>query len=165
MRVDVLPRYVRDGYPIAVRIAVENQTRLVLLHSAAKELASKIQTEFERHVEPRQVGPAAEPHGRNVVNSVGTQSYDARDLVESDFAGVIDLKRTTGYETEIMNDEDDSLKNGPVRIVERAIDEYVFAAKAGPHALFARKAGSNDGGHRLFNRPGPQIAFTRGPQH
>ena len=156
VRVDILSGDVRDGCAIPIRITVQNQTRFHPLRSVTKALASKIQPEFEGHVEPRQVGSEAEADRRDIVNAVGALPYEAYDLVEPYLASIIDLKSATSDEAEIAHSKNDGVENGFVLIVERAVDKDVFRSEPNWHASHSvarikSQALSDDGGHRLFD--------------
>jgi hypothetical protein len=71
------------------------------------------------------------------VNTVGALPYDSNNLVEAQFARVVDLKRTASGEAEVIYRKQNRVKGRLVRVVERTVDEYVFAAEAGGHASAA----------------------------
>jgi hypothetical protein len=120
---------VRNECTVAIWIGVKDQACFPALRSAAKTLTSKIQPKLQRHVEPWQVDTGAEAHSRDFVDTVGALFDDPHNLVEAQFAGVVDFKGTAGGEAEIIQRKQNGVKSRLVPVVERAIDEYVFVAE------------------------------------
>ena len=151
MGVNILARNIRKERTVAVRIAVKNQTDLLMLRLIAKAAASQIQTKFEGHVKPRQVGSCAETNRRDVVDAVCTFFDNAHDFFEPHLACVVDVACTSCDESEIVNGKYDGLKDRLIAIVERTIEKDVFTAQSNRHALLAQEALSDNGGNSLSN--------------
>ena len=75
---------------LIMEVTIENQATLVLLSIAAEQLASKVQSKFERHIETRQIG-SAKPNRRNIVNSVRALLNNSHDFSEASFARVVNF--------------------------------------------------------------------------
>jgi hypothetical protein len=89
---NILPGNIRDGSAVTKRLAVKDQASFFPLSNTAKDLTSKIQPQFQRHVKTRQFGSCSEADGRDVVDSVSALLNDARDFSEPYFTGVVDFQ-------------------------------------------------------------------------
>jgi hypothetical protein len=71
------------------------------------------------------------------VDAVSAPPDDSHSFVEPLLTGVVDFKGTAGGEAEVMHRKQNRVKGRLIRVVERTIDEYVFAAEARWHVSVA----------------------------
>jgi hypothetical protein len=71
------------------------------------------------------------------VDAIRALPDESHNLLEPQFAGVVDFKGAAGGEAEVIYRKQDRFKGRLVGVVEQAVDEYVFAAETRWHALVA----------------------------
>ena len=95
----------------------------------AEPLAAKEQTEFQRHIEARQIGCGVETRCGEVVYAELALLDDPLDFGEPQLARVVFLQGTTCDESEIVDGEYAGFEDGFVGIVKRAVNKYVIAVQ------------------------------------
>jgi len=94
------------------------------------------------------------------VDSVSALLNDARDFSEPHFTGVVNFQCTPGDEPEVIDREQNGIKNRLVRFVKRTIYKNVFTLQTSslPSLLFETLADYR--GHRFLDGLSPQITLT-----
>ncbi len=85
---------------------------------------------------------------------------NANDFCEPYFACVIDFERATGDESQVIDREENSVKNGFVGSVERIIDKNVLIAQTNSLPSFSFETHADHRGHGSFDGFGPDIALA-----
>ena len=104
---DILSGDIGDEFLISVRLNIEDQTTLSLLDSVSQALCAEKHPEFQRHVEPRKmvcwvgIGPG------KVVNAKSALFDNLKNLLDSNLAPVLDLKRAARAKATVDDSEVD----------------------------------------------------------
>lgn len=102
-------------------------------------LISQKKSEFQRHIEARQIISGTKFSARKIVNAVTAFFNDAQYLRQSVFDGVAQFKGAAGAKASIVNREYDGMKKWPISIVKRTVDEDVAFVIGRSHALLLRR--------------------------
>lgn len=127
---NILSRDVRNGCPVAVRIAVEDQAGLVPVFPRPIKLGSQKQAQLQWHVESRKSRLPAQAYRGNIVNAKWALRNDPLYLFEPHLARIINLKCAPCSEAQFINGKNDGIEERFVGVVERAVDKYIFTASS-----------------------------------
>ena len=103
MRGRVLSRDVRTELRVAITVPIQNQADLSPLRSVPERLGSEEQPQFKRHIESREVGLGVELSSGDVVDAELTSANKAKDLVEPNLTGVLNLKGRPRHKAAVMD--------------------------------------------------------------
>src|SRR5205085_11084722 len=103
MRADILTSDIGAEDLIAVRVAIQDKTRLGPLTRVAKSLGAQEYSQLEWHVEAGEPIPRIKRHSGQIMNSIVTLTDDLVELFEADLTTVILLPGPVGYEPGIVN--------------------------------------------------------------
>ena len=82
MSANILPGDVREGCAITVPVTVHDEAHFTALPITAVTPAPRIQSEFERHVEPWQLHTRIEADGGNIMYAVAALLNNSRDFLQ-----------------------------------------------------------------------------------
>ncbi len=120
---DVLSRNIADKLLESEWIGIKHQAGLSALPTDSESSGSQKQAEFKGHIEPRQpVFVQFDP--RNVVDAPAAGPDQRGDFVDPGLARVVNFKRGAQDKATHEDNKHDGVGQGPIRLVERAVDEY-----------------------------------------
>ena len=134
MASNVVTGNVGDELLVAVLFDIEYERHLLCLRLPTKTPASEEETQFQRHIKPRQVIYGVEAYFRYVVNTKLALFNDALDLRKPAFARIVGLASASCNETQIEDSKRDRIENGLVTRVEGTVDKDVVTIKYLRHA-------------------------------
>ena len=108
--VNVLASNVRNELLEAIPLHIEDETRLLPLLSTPESFGTQKDAEFKWHVEARKTGCSIWLRSTNIVNTKLARADDLCDLLDPNFACIVDFACTSSDVAAVMNGEDESFE-------------------------------------------------------
>ena len=123
MRRDVLAGDIADKLLISEWICIEYQAGFSALPRGAKPFGAQKQAKLEGHIKPGQ--PVfVQFNPRNIVDAPSASFDQSTDFVDPGLARVVKFKRGAWDKAANEDNKYNRVEQGPISLVERAIDEY-----------------------------------------
>ncbi len=135
---DVLATDVGAVPMVRVASALEDERDLLPLKPSTERPRPKKQPQLERHVKSRQSGPRVWFRERDVVYAELRLADESQNLLNPHFSTVNHFLCRAGDEAAVVDGEDEGVKEGPVGLVERAVDEDALGVRTTTQSRSAR---------------------------
>ena len=141
-----------------------NPTREIAFAStpSTKRFRPGIETELEWHIETRKPARWVQLHTRQIVDTKPAAADESPKLFYPERARIEILERTTRFEPARDDREDYRLKDGPIPLVERTIDENGLSEVAGGHSSVIRLALPSSFGESAAAEEALRLPIERG---
>jgi len=127
---NVLSRNIRNERLETIGFSVEDQAVFTTMRRATKPFCTNEESEFQRHIEARQLRAGIEFGAREVVDAETTLTYEIAYLVDPNLAAVVHFESTSWYESAVHNGEHGCVEKRSISVVEGTINEDVSCGLA-----------------------------------